>query len=108
MEKHIQFIICFIGWLIEVKFNRQDKMTEQRITHIKMANGSIAPVEYLIEESKQPEYARKHAKSAREASCAAIKRLLKAGIPAYYLKDGNLVRLNSDGCEKITEENLVK
>ncbi len=83
-------------------------MTEERITHIKMANGSIAPVEYLTEESQQPEYVRRLAKSAREASRAAIKRLLKAGILAYYLKDGNLVRLNPDGREEIIEENLVK
>jgi hypothetical protein len=88
--------------------NRQAKMTEQHITHIKMANGSIAPVEYLTEESQQPEYVRRLAKSAREASRAAINRLMKAGIPAYYMKDGNLVRLNPDGREEIIEENLVK
>ena len=83
-------------------------MTEERITHIKMVNGSIAPVEYITEESMQPEYVRRLAKSAREASRVAIKRLMKAGVPAYYMKDGNLVRLNPDGYEEIIEENLVK
>ena len=83
-------------------------MTEERITHIRMADGTLAPVEYLTEEAQQPEYVRRLTKSAREASRAAIKRLLDKGIPAYYLKDGNLVRLNPDGHEEIIEENLVK
>lgn len=83
-------------------------MTEERITHIKMADGTIAPVKYLTEESQQPEYVRRLAKSAREASRDAIKRLLNAGIPAYYVKNGNLVRLDPDGHEEIIEEKLVK
>ena len=84
------------------------QMTEKRITHIKMADGTLAPVEYLTEESQQPDYVRRLAKSAREASRAAIKRLLAAGIPAYYVKDGNLVRLHPDGHEEILKSNFLQ
>ncbi len=62
------------------------QMTEKRITHIKMADGTLAPVEYLTEESQQPDYVRRLAKSAREASRAAIKRQLAAGLPAVFVK----------------------
>ena len=83
-------------------------MTQKHITHMKMPDGTLVPVKYLTEESEQPEYVRRLAKSAREASRNAIKRLLSKGIPAYYVKDGNLVRLNPDGHEDIIEENLIK
>lgn len=82
-------------------------MTEERITHIKMADGTIAPVEYLTEESQQPEYVRKLAKSAREASRAAIRRLLDKGIPAVFVKGRDLIRLYPDGHEEVIKENLI-
>jgi hypothetical protein len=82
-------------------------MTEERITHIKMADGTIAPVEYLTEESQQPEYVRKLARSAREASRAAIRRLLAKGIPAVFVKGRDLIRLYPDGHEEVIKENLI-
>ena len=82
-------------------------MTEERITHIKMADGTIAPVEYLTEESQQPEYVRKLARSAREASRATIRRLLDKGIPAVFVKGRDLIRLYPDGHEEVIKENLI-
>ncbi len=73
-----------------------------------MADGRLAPVKYVTEEAQQPEYVRRLAKSAREASRAAIRRLQAAGIPAYYIKGRDLVRLLPDGREEIVEENLLK
>ena len=82
-------------------------MTEERITHIQMADGTLAPVEYQTEESQQPEYVRKLSKIAWEAGQAAIKRLLEKGIPAVFVKGRNLIRLYPDGHEEIIKENLV-
>jgi hypothetical protein len=84
------------------------QMTEKRITHIKMADGTLAPVEYLTEESQQPDYVRRLAKSAREASRAAIKRQLAAGLPAVFVKDNNLIRLHPDGHEEILKSNFLQ
>ena len=82
-------------------------MAEERITHIRMADGTLAPVEYLTEESQQPEYARRLAKAAREASRAAIKRLLDKGIPVVFVKGKDLIRLYPDGHEEVIKENLL-
>ena len=82
-------------------------MTEERSTHIMMDDGTIAPVEYLTEESQQPEYVRKLARSAREASRAAIRRLLAKGIPAVFVKGRDLIRLYPDGHEEVIKENLI-
>lgn len=87
--------------------NRQDNMTEKRLTHIRMADGTLAPVEYLTEEDQQPEYVRKLAKSAREASRNAIKRLLEQGIPAVYGKGKDIVRLYPDGHEEIIKKDVL-
>ena len=82
-------------------------MAEERITHIRMADGTLAPVKYLTDESQQPEYARRLAKSAREASRAAIKRLLGKGIPVVFVKGRDLIRLYPDGHEEVIKENLI-
>ena len=82
-------------------------MTVERITHIKMADGTFAPVRYMTKESEQPEYVRKLSKSAWEAGQAAVKRLLSKGIPVVYLKGKNIVRLYSDGREEIIKENAI-
>ena len=82
-------------------------MTEERITHIKMADGTLAPVRYMTEESEQPEYVRKLSKSAWEAGQAAVKRLLSKGIPVVYLKGKNIIRLYPDGHEEIIKENAI-
>ena len=82
-------------------------MTEERITHIRMADGTLAPVEYLTEEAQQPEYVRKLSKTAWEAGQAAIKRLLDKGIPAVFVKGKDLIRLYPDGHEEIIKENLI-
>ena len=72
-----------------------------------MADGTLAPVEYLTEEDQQPEYVRKLAKSAREASRNAIKRLLEQGIPAVYGKGKDIVRLYPDGHEEIIKKDVL-
>ena len=82
-------------------------MTEKRITHIKMSDGSLAPVEYLTDESQQPEDVRQLSKTAWDAGQAAIKRLLAKGIPAVFVKGRNLIRLYPDGYEEIIKENLI-
>ncbi|MBP5638159.1 MAG: hypothetical protein J6X55_01675 [Victivallales bacterium] len=82
-------------------------MTEDHFTHIRMADGTLAPVKYLTEESQQPEYVRNLAKAAREASRAAIKRLLGKGIPVVFVKGKDLIRLYPDGHEEIIKENLI-
>ncbi len=83
-------------------------MSEEPIKYIKMADGTLAPVEYKTEESEQPEYVRRLAKAAWEAGQNAIKQLLAAGIPAVFMENGNLIRLYPDGHKEIIEENLVK
>ena len=82
-------------------------MTEERITHIRMADGTLAPVKYLTDESQQPEYVRKLAEDARNASRAAIKRLLSKGIPVVFVKGKDLIRHYPDGHEEIIKENLL-
>ena len=72
-----------------------------------MADGRLASVEYLTDESQQPEYVRKLAESAREASRASIKRLLGKGIPVVFVKRKDLVRLYPDGHEEVIKENLL-
>ena len=72
-----------------------------------MADGTLAPVEYLTEEAQQPEYVRKLSKTAWEAGQAAIKRLLDKGIPAVFVKGKDLIRLYPDGHEEIIKENLI-
>ena len=81
-------------------------MSEEPIKNIKMADGTLAKVEFLTEESEQPEYVRRLSKAAREAGRDAVKRLLAAGIPASFM--GNGIRLYPDGHKEIIEENLVK
>ena len=83
-------------------------MSEEPIKYIKMADGTLAKVEYLTEESEQPEYVRRLSKAAREAGRDAVRRLLAAGIPAVFMENGNLIRLYPDGHKEIIEENLVK
>lgn len=83
-------------------------MSEEPIKNIKMADGTLAPVEYKTEESEQPEYVRRLSKAAWEAGQNAIKQLLSAGIPASFMENGNLIRLYPDGHKEIIEENLVK
>ena len=82
-------------------------MEQKRITHIKMSDGTLAPVRYLTDEKDWPEDVRRLANSAREASRAAIKRLLDAGIPAYYMQDKNLVCLHPDGHVEVIKENII-
>ena len=82
-------------------------MEQERLTHIRMADSTLAPVEYLTDESQQPEYVRKLSKSAWEAGQAARKRLLSKGIPVAYLEGKNLVRLYPDGHVEIIKENLI-
>ncbi|MBP1582369.1 MAG: hypothetical protein J6866_00305 [Victivallales bacterium] len=82
-------------------------MSEGRITYIKKADGTLAPVRWLTEESEQPEYVRELAKAAREASRAAIKRNLDNGIPVAFVKGKDLIRLYPDGHEEIIKENLL-
>ena len=81
-------------------------MAEERITHIRMADGTFAPVEYKTDPSQQSEETRKLAESARQASRAAIKRLLGKGIPVVFLKGNNIIRLYPDGHEEIIKENV--
>ena len=81
-------------------------MSEEPIKNIKMADGTLAKVEFLTEESEQPEYVRRLSKAAREAGRDAVKQLLAAGIPASFM--GNGIRLYPDGHKEIIEENLVK
>ena len=82
-------------------------MTEECITHIRMADGTLAHVEYLTEKPQQPEYVRKLARSARKASHTAIKRLLDKEIPAVFVKGRDLIRLYPDGREEFIKENLI-
>ena len=82
-------------------------MTEERRTHIKMADGTMAPVEYRLDPSEQSEEARKLAESAHKASQAAIKRLLSKGIPIVFLKGKDLIRRYPDGHEEIIKENII-
>ena len=42
-------------------------MSEEPIKYIKMADGTLAKVEYLTEESEQPEYVRRLSKAAWDA-----------------------------------------
>ena len=84
-----------------------NRKPEERVTHIRMANGALYPCEFLTEEWQQPEYVRKLAKSAREASRNAIKRLLEQGIPAVYGKGKDIVRLYPDGHEEIIEKDVL-
>ncbi|MBO4345012.1 MAG: hypothetical protein J5833_04615 [Victivallales bacterium] len=83
-------------------------MSEEPIKYIKMADGTLAKVEYLTEESEQPEYVRRFSKAAWDAGQNAIKQLLAAGIPATFMENGNLIRLYPDGHKEIIEENLVQ
>ncbi len=83
-------------------------MTEEPIKYIKMADGTLVKVEYLTEESEQPEYVRRLSKAAREAGQNAIKQLLAASIPASFMENGNLIRLYPDGHKEIFEENILK
>ena len=80
----------------------------ERVTHIKMADGTLAPVKWMTDESEWPEDVRRLAYSAREASRDAIRRLQAAGIPAYYCKGKDLVRLMPDGHEEIVTKDLLK
>lgn len=80
------------------------KNGERRITKVRMPDGTIAPVVYMTEESQQPEYIRQLIRLADEAGRNAVRKLLEAGIPAYYLKDGNLVCLHPDGHEEVIEK----
>ena len=82
-------------------------MTEERITYIRMADGTLAPVKYLTDESQQPEEVRRLSKLAWEAGQDAIRRLHEKGIPAVFVKGRNLIRLYPDGHEEIIKENLL-
>ena len=82
-------------------------MPEKRITHIRMADGTLAPVEYRTEESQQPEDIRRLAKAAREAGQDAVRRLLGKGIPVVYLKGKDLIKLYPDGHEEVIKENVI-
>ena len=82
-------------------------MTEKRYTYVKMADGTIAPVEYRLDPSEQSEEARKLAESARKAGQAAIRDLLSKGIPVVFLKGKNLIRHYPDGHEEIIKENII-
>ncbi len=83
-------------------------MPEEKLTQFKTTDWKTSSVEYLTEEAQQPAYVRRLAKSAREASRAAIRRLQAAGIPAYYAKGRDLVRLLPDGREEIVIKDLLK
>ena len=82
-------------------------MPEERISYIRMADGTLAPVEYQTEASQQSEEARKLSRSVWEAGQAAIKRLLSKGIPAVFVKGKDLIRLYPDGHEEIIKENII-
>ena len=83
-------------------------MSEERITQVKMADGTVAPVKWLTEESQQPEEARKLAKSAREAGRAAVKRLLSKGIPVVFAEGKDIIRLYPDGHKEIIKKDAIK
>ena len=83
-------------------------MSEEPVKYIKMADGTLAKVEFLTEESEQPECVHRLSKAARDAGRDAVKRFQEAGIPAVFMGNGNLIRMYPDGHKEIIEENLVK
>lgn len=68
----------------------------------------VTSVRFLTDESQQPEYVRRLAKSAREASRNAIKKLHEQGLPAAYVKNGDLILKYPDGHEEILEKGVCK
>ena len=82
-------------------------MAQERITHIKMADGTLAPVEYKTNEAEWPEDIRNLANAAREASRAAIARLLSKGIPVVYVVAKDLIRHYPDGHDEIIKKDLL-
>ena len=79
-------------------------MPKERITQSVRADGTVCPVIYMTEESQQPEYLRRLAKSAAEASRHAIEELFAKGIPIVFLRGNQLIRQYPDGHEEVIEE----
>ena len=90
-----------------VKRAEGTKMAEERITHTRRADGTLVPVEYITDESQWPEDIRNLANSAKEASRAAIARLLSKGIPVVFVKGKDLIRHYPDGHEEIIKKDLL-
>ena len=82
-------------------------MTEERITHTRRADGTLVPVEYITDETQWPEDIRDLANAAREASRAAIARLLSKGIPVVYVVGKDLIRHYPDGHDEIIKNDLL-
>lgn len=96
----------YIMSMCEKKLERktEEHMPKERPTHTTLVDGTVCTITYMTEEAQQPEYLRRLAKSAAEASRHAIEELLAKGIPVASLRDRQLIRLYPDGHEEIIED----
>ncbi len=73
-------------------------------TQIKLSDGRVIPAVPFQGKDSIPPRTRRLAEQARLAGVNAIRELHAAGIPAFYERDGKLVKFCPDGHEEVVKE----